>query len=817
MLSACLAFAASAMSPLYVEHPVDLPLDEAVGVFPSGVEVRGILLTGICESLLASPRALSESRLARVQQAASEARARFELAVLLAPVAPELDFVTDLGPRGQALGCIRDLAQLCRLTGLHGVVIDFRPSTGLLNPLHGVYSAHAPDHTLAKTREFGRLITEAVLDISPDACLGVVGPAPPEGPLVSPLLEGMAEGSRRHPDARLLFLALPVASGTADAVTRFDAWRAVHWSARAERAWSQKGKLILGLPADGIGAAGSIAANPAGLWTQGAPSAAVTNIMAALAEYTVVGPADLGGGFYALTGPAGGALLHTGGPAHECVLAIESPPRLVDLASGESRLPDVREGKVVFPPAHSPTLLHPVSVREHVIPAAMQLTLSGTGDGAGLAVEYGFWNPARVAMTGTLSAVANGAVSVAPGAVAFALQPGERLDVRGVLRGEAPPATALPMRLVLTLADEPPIERAFRLIAPLTHEWQAVTPVPATALTADGPDGIILNTSLGTAVLIDGAGKVQWQRSFASPLSLPPACGRHWTLGGYVAMADDAGALHVLRPDGRLRWKAEFGAGATAVTTARLHPFTGDEIVLAARDCSVHAYASNGQALWRAELDSAAFRLLTCLLPGDDYSIVLALAEDGRVTALDHGGRKRWSVAYPAQITAAAILAPCAPGPRARLAIGHADGTCRIVDAATAEEAAAVEFGASPVNGIFVLKDSRGFVSQLVVSADSLCGASADLRVEWTAPVRAITAVAPAQTSATGAARRLIALTADTLACIGDRGEVDWAVPLPAEAVSIPPAVHDLDGDGRLECVYSLGDGTTRVVELPEH
>lgn len=814
MLAACLAFAASAMSPLYVEHSVDLPIDEAVGAFPSGVEVRGIVLTGICESLLASPRSLSESRLARVQQAASKARANAKLAVLLAPVAPELDFLTDLGLRGQALGCIRDLAQLCRLTGLHGVVIDFRLNIGLLNPLHGVYSAHAPDNTLAKTREFGRLIAEAVLDISPDACLGVVGPAPPDRALVSPLLEGMAEGLRRHPDARLLLLALPVPSGTADAVTRFDAWRAVHWSAHAEREWSQKGKFILGLPADGIGAAGSIAANPAGLWTRGTPSAAVTSIMAALAEYTVVGPADLGGGFYALTGPAGGALLHIGGPAHECVLAMESPPRLVDLASGEGRLPEVREGKVVFPPSHSPTLLHPVSVREHVVPAAMQLTLSGTGAGAGLAVEYGFWNPARVAMTGTLSAVADGAVSVAPGAVAFALQPGERLDVRGVLRGEVPPATVLPMRLVLTLADEPPIERAFRPVAPLTHEWQAVTPVPATALTAAGPDGILLNTSLGTAALIDGAGKVQWQRSFASPLSLPPACGRHWTLGGYVAMADDAGALHVLRPDSRLRWKAEFGAGATAVTTARLHPFTGDEIVLAARDCAVHAYASNGQALWRAELDSPAFCLLTCLLPGDDYATVFAL-EDGRVTALDHGGRERWSLAYPAQIAAAAIVAPCAPGPRARLAIGHADGTCRIVDAATAEEAAAVEFGAFPVNGIFVLKDSRGFVSQVVVSADSLYSASADLRIEWTAPVRAVTAVAPAQVSATGAAR-VIALTADTLACIGDRGEVEWAVPLPAEAVPIPPAVQDLDGDGRLECAYSLGDGTTRIVELPE-
>jgi poly-gamma-glutamate synthesis protein (capsule biosynthesis protein) len=164
--------------------------------------------------------------------------------------------------------------------------------------------------------------------------------------------------------------------------------------------------------------------------------------------------------------------------------------------------------------------------------------------------------------------------------------------------------------------------------------WQARTSGPAYALAVLDGNRIAAGDDAGYVTLFDARGQRLWQYDVGSRVTSLEG----WLDGLLVGGWDEALTFLGLDADGRrLRWQAGLDGPVSAIATL------SDLALAATLDGQVQAWDTTGADVWR--LDAGAPVVDLGIVEGQEGPVVLAGLQDGRLLALDVGGRPLWQQA----------------------------------------------------------------------------------------------------------------------------------------------------------------------------
>jgi hypothetical protein len=235
-------------------------------------------------------------------------------------------------------------------------------------------------------------------------------------------------------------------------------------------------------------------------------------------------------------------------------------------------------------------------------------------------------------------------------------------------------------------------------------------------------------------------------------------------------------ALYRLNANGDVRWRVPMGEGITAgVTLADVNRDGALDILLAV-DRELRCYDANGKLQWRVHVDEKIQSFASVAdLDGDGRVEILFGANDNRLRCVNGEGKPKWSFQCKSWVVGGASTADINGDGKLEVVFGSLDANIYCLDAKGKK--------------VWVFS-SKGWVQSSPVLADIDRDGGVDT----------------------------VAYSDDGyLYCLSRRGTLKWRTRLAqaqekADTEQVYPAVADLDGEGTLETVVALPDGTVTAL-----
>ncbi len=175
---------------------------------------------------------------------------------------------------------------------------------------------------------------------------------------------------------------------------------------------------------------------------------------------------------------------------------------------------------------------------------------------------------------------------------------------------------------------------------------------PAVAdIDGDGLEDVIVTTTAGAIVALDGSGRQIWEQVVTGPITIPPSVARLGEDAGLAVLAlNKAGSIFAFdAASGRPLWTADLPGsiewGVTALVAADLDGDGGDEIIAGDSSGHVARLSGAGETAWNYA-GSHGWSLCPAVadLDGDGIPEILIAGTDAPLLCLATDGKIRWAI-----------------------------------------------------------------------------------------------------------------------------------------------------------------------------
>ncbi|MCC6488930.1 MAG: VCBS repeat-containing protein [Candidatus Hydrogenedentes bacterium] len=293
--------------------------------------------------------------------------------------------------------------------------------------------------------------------------------------------------------------------------------------------------------------------------------------------------------------------------------------------------------------------------------------------------------------------------------------------------------------------------------------------------TAGKPECVLLQNSAGRLVLLDGKAQIVWEHDLGAQSLTTPAVADLDGDGSFEIIAStEPGEVVLLDAQGTEHWRYRLHGKVRDWRTPTAVDLDGDgnlEILMGDEAGWLTCLTKDGRRLWRTTIDGYRVPpVATADVTGDGRPEIVYGTENDRVVCLDADGRIVWLSVHEGQFG------------RTSPTLGDIDGDGRY-------EA--------------VLQTSFNTVRPRLIALNAEDGSLA-----WESPLtlQGYAAISIADLEGDGTNEVFVADRSNTIYCFNGDGSRRWATTTGGHSFMWPPAVADLDGDGRCEVIAGVRD-----------
>ena len=310
--------------------------------------------------------------------------------------------------------------------------------------------------------------------------------------------------------------------------------------------------------------------------------------------------------------------------------------------------------------------------------------------------------------------------------------------------------------------------------------------------------------------------EVQWAYWYYSDFASAPVLADLEGDGEQEILAVNRGkSLHVLDSRGRRRWLFQTEGLSWAYTSMTSAPLVADldadgrpEVLFGASDGKLYALGQQGELRWWVQTDGPVSSA-PVLLRGRELQVVFG-SRDGRLRAVDRRGRVRWVRDLREPIEQNPLICPSSGGGAGTILAWTSAGRISAVD--TSGSVLWERRLGGPLAGAVLLNGKPAPKVVFAVRAGALLSLSPSGRELWRRDLPAAVTAAPAVWDSPKGHLILVGTASGQLLAVSSNGKDVKNLFRNTAALTAPPVLADVNGDGAAELVCGDASGGVSVL-----